>query len=188
MSFTSQSSDVSEDTVEVTWSFPDGTQAEGNFAQYMFVDDGDFIIGVTAEDEDGGKTSETVIVTIENVAPTFTEFQMPSGGQEGETLDFKVAATDPGEDTIVFNIDFGDGTTPLITQDGGNISHRFAEGDSFTIVVCATDEDGGENCRQHIIPVSLLEQLEDEGLLPGFNLLVAISALGVVGILRRRTH
>ena len=188
LSFTSQSSDVSEDTVEVTWSFPDGTQAEGNFAQYMFVDDGDFIIGVTAEDEDGGKTSETVIVTIENVAPTFTEFQMPSGGQEGETLDFKVGATDPGEDTIVFNIDFGDGTTPLITQDGGNISHRFAEGDTFTVVVCAKDEDGGENCRQHIIPVSLLEQLEDEGLLPGFNLLLAISALGVVGILRRRTH
>ena len=58
----------------------------------------------------------------------------------------------------------------------------------FWFIVCAKDEDGGENCREQILPVSLIEQLEDEGLLPGFNLLLAISALGVVGILRRRTH
>ena len=54
--------------------------------------------------------------------------------------------------------------------------------------MCAGDEDGGENCKEQIFPVSMLEQLEEEGLLPGFNLLLAISALGVVGMLRRRTH
>ena len=69
-----------------------------------------------------------------------------------------------------------------------NVSHKFAEGDTFILVVCAKDEDGGENCKEQIFPVSMLEQLEEEGLLPGFNLLLAISALGVVGMLRRRTH
>jgi len=187
LSFNAQTFDVPEDTVKVTWTFPDGTQVEGNFAQYLFIDDGEFIIGVTAEDEDGGGVSEGLVVTIENVAPIFTEFQMPGSGQEGEVLDFKFGATDPGADTIIFNIDFGDGTAPLITQDG-NVSHKFAEGDTFTLIICAKDEDGGENCRQQVLPVSILEQLEDEGLLPGFNLLLAISALGVVGMLRRRTH
>ena len=187
LSFNSQASDVSEDTVTVTWSFPDGTQIEGNFGQYQFTDDGEFLIGVTAEDEDGGRTSESLLINIENVAPTFTEFKIPSEAQEGEALDFTFEATDPGDDTIVFTIDFGDGTAQMITQDG-NVSHKFAEGDTFTLVVCAKDEDGGENCREQILPVSILEQLEDEGLLPGFNLLLAISALGVVGILRRRTH
>ena len=76
----------------------------------------------------------------------------------------------------------------MITQDGGNVSHRFADGDSFTITVCAKDEDGGESCRQQVLPISILEELQDEGLLPGFNLLLAISAIGVVGIIRRRTH
>ena len=187
LSFNSQASDVSEDTVTVTWSFPDGTQIEGNFGQYQFTDEGEFLIGVTAEDEDGGRTSESLLINIENVAPTFTEFKIPSEAQEGEALDFTFEATDPGDDTIVFTIDFGDGTALMITQDG-NVSHKFAEGDTFTLVVCAKDEDGGENCREQILPVSILEQLEDEGLLPGFNLLLAISALGVVGILRRRTH
>jgi len=187
LSFTSQTNDVPDDEVIVTWTFPDGTQVEGNFAQYRFVDDGEFMIGVTAEDEDGGRTSESLVVNIENVAPIFTEFQVPSTAQEGEILDFTFDATDPGDDTIVFNIDFGDGTAPIITQDG-NVSHRFAEGDTFTLVICAKDEDGGETCRQQIFPVSILERLEDDGLLPGFNLLLAISALGVVGMLRRRTH
>ena len=188
LDFNSQTNDVSEDTVTVTWTFPDGTQMVGNFVQYTFIDDGDFSIRVSAADEDGGEVTQDIVVTIENVAPTFTEFLMPSSAQEGETLEFSIDAMDPGDDVIIFHIDFGDGTSPLITQDGGNITHRFAEGDTFTLIICAKDEDGGENCRQEILPVSLLQQLEDEGLLPGFNLLAAISALGIIGMLRRRTH
>ena len=187
ISFASQTYDVSLDTVVVTWTFPDGSSIEGNFAQYLFPDDGEFMIGVKATDEDGGLTSETLVVTIENVAPTFTEFVIPSSAEAGQDLDFVFDATDPGDDTIVFTINFGDGTAPLITQDG-NVSHKFAEGDTFTIVVCVKDEDGGESCREQIFPVSLLEQLEEEGALPGFNLLLALSALGIVGMLRRRTH
>ena len=188
LDFNSQTNDVAEDTVTVTWTFPDGTQMSGNFVQYTFIDDGDFSIRVSAADEDGGEVTQDIVVTIENVAPTFTEFLMPSSAQEGETLEFSIDAMDPGDDVIIFHIDFGDGTSPLITQDGGNITHRFAEGDTFTLIICAKDEDGGENCRQEILPVSLLQQLEDEGLLPGFNLLAAISALGIIGMLRRRTH
>jgi len=200
LAFNSQTNDVAEDTVTVTWTFPDGTQADGNFAQYTFIDDGEFSIRVSATDEDGGEVTQDIVVTIGNVAPDITELkingepvslasgQMPPNLKEGETLDFEVYADDPGDDIIIFNIDFGDGTSPLITQDGGNISHRFADGDTFTLIICANDEDGGETCETIMLPISILEQLEDEGLLPGFNLLAAISALGIIGILRRRTH
>ena len=70
----------------------------------------------------------------------------------------------------------------------GNMSHKFAEGDTFTVIICAQDEDGGETCLTEEIPVSLLQQAEEEGLLPGFSLIGVLSALGVIGILRRRTH
>ncbi|MDE0741622.1 MAG: PKD domain-containing protein, partial [Candidatus Poseidoniia archaeon] len=187
ISFNALVSDPSpSDMVLVTWTFPDGSTADSSFAQYVFTDDGEFIVLVTASDGED-TTTEQIMVTVENVAPIFTEFVMPSTGQEGEALDFNIAASDPGDDTIVYNVDFGDGTSPLTTQDGGNITHKFAEGDTFTIKICATDEDGGETCREQILPVSILEQLEDSGL-PGFNLLAVISALGVISILRRRTH
>ena len=187
VSFASQVDDVSTDEVKVTWSFPDGSMMEGNFAQYTFTDNGEYLVTVTAEDEDGGMTQQMLMLTVNNVAPQFTQFMMPSGGEEGTAMEFQVSATDPGDDTIVYTFDFGDDTAILMSPDG-NMSHKFAEGDTFTVIICAQDEDGGETCRTEVIPVSVLEQMEDEGLLPGFGLIGAISALGVIGMLRRRTH
>ena len=104
-------------------------------------------------------------------------------------MDFSVSATDPGDDIITYTFDFGDGTAKLITQTG-NASHKFASGDTFEIIVCAIDEDGGETCRTKVIPVALIEELENSGVLglPGFGFLGVISALGAITILKRRTH
>jgi len=187
LSFAAQVNDVASDDVTVTWTFADGSRVEGTFAQYTFRDNGEYLVVVVAEDEDGGTTMEQLLIIINNVAPSFTQFVMPSGAEEGEALDFMVSATDPGDDTITYTFNFGDGTAVMMTPDG-NISHKFADGDTFTIIICAQDEDGGENCRTETLPVSILEQMEEEGLLPGFGVLGALSALGVIGILRRRTH
>ena len=110
--------------------------------QYDFNDDGDYLITVVAEDEDGGRTEQQILVTIKNVAPVFTEFVMPSGAEEGEALNFMVTATDPGDDTVTYTFNFGDGTAVMMSPDG-NISHKFAEGDTFDVIICAKDEDGG---------------------------------------------
>ena len=171
--------------ISVRWIFPDGI-LEGNFVQYTFEDDGEFLISVEVKDDDGGSTMEQRMVTVQNVAPVFTEFALPSQGEQGVAMDFRVSATDPGDDTITYTFDFGDGTALLITQNG-NASHKFASGDTFEIVICAIDEDGGETCRTEVIPVALLEEIEESGL-PGFGFLGVISALGAITLLRRRTH
>jgi len=173
------------DDISVRWVFPDEI-LEGNFVQYTFEDDGEFLISVEINDGDGGSTTEQRMVTVQNVAPIFIEFALPSGGEQGIALDFRVSATDPGDDIITYKFDFGDGTAQLLTQNG-NVTHKFASGDTFEIVICAMDEDGGETCRTEVVPVAVLEQIEDSGL-PGFGLIGVISALGVVTILRRRTR
>ena len=144
------------------------------------------MISVEVKDDDGGSTMEQRMVTVQNVAPVFTEFALPSQGEQGVAMDFRVSSTDPGDDTITYTFDFGDGTALLITQNG-NASHKFASGDTFEIVICAIDEDGGETCRTEVIPVALLEEIEESGL-PGFGFLGVISALGAITLLRRRTH
>ena len=187
LSFNVQYQDVplDMDDISVRWIFPDGI-LEGNFVQYTFEDDGEFLISVEVKDDDGGSTMEQRMVTVQNVAPIFTEFALPSQGEQGVAMDFRVSATDPGDDTITYTFDFGDGTALLITQNG-NASHKFASGDTFEIVICAIDEDGGETCRTEVIPVALLEEIEESGL-PGFGFLGVISALGAITLLRRRTH
>ena len=187
VSFNVQFEDVpmDMDDISVRWVFPDEI-LEGNFVQYTFEDDGEFLISVEINDGDGGSTTEQRMVTVQNVAPIFIEFALPSGGEQGIALDFRVSATDPGDDIITYKFDFGDGTAQLLTQNG-NVTHKFASGDTFEIVICAMDEDGGETCRTEVVPVAVLEQIEDSGL-PGFGLIGVISALGVVTILRRRTR
>ena len=187
VSFNVQYEDVPMDmaNISVKWVFPDEV-FYGNFVQYDFVDDGEFLISVEVKDGDGGLTMQQRMVTVQNVAPVFTEFSLPSGGEQGVAMKFYVSATDPGDDTVTYRFDFGDGTAQLITQDG-NVSHKFASADTFEIIICAIDEDGGETCRTDVIPVTLLEQLEESGL-PGFGFLGVISALGVITLLRRRTH
>ena len=187
VSFNVQYQDVpmDMDNISVKWIFPDGVM-DGNFAQYTFDDDGEFLIAVEVMDDDGGVTMEQRMVTVQNVAPVFTEFALPSQGEQGVALEFTVAATDPGDDTITYTFDFGDGTALLVTQNG-NATHKFASGDTFEIIICAKDEDGGETCRTEVIPVALLEELEESGL-PGFGFLGVISALGIITLLRRRTH
>ena len=187
VSFNVQYQDVPMDidNISVMWVFPDGVLL-GNFVQYTFADDGEFLVSVEVKDDDGGSSIEQRMITVQNVAPTFTEFILPSQGEQGVAMDFRVSATDPGDDTITYTFDFGDGTAQLITQNG-NASHKFASGDTFEIIICAIDEDGGETCRTEVIPVALLEQIEDSGL-PGFGFLGVISALGAITLLRRRTH
>tara|TARA_Y100001970_G_C14160399_1_gene818185 strand:- start:319 stop:1638 length:1320 start_codon:yes stop_codon:yes gene_type:complete len=187
LSFNIQYEDVlmDMDNVTVTWVFPDAV-LQGAFVQYTFVDDGEFLISIEVKDDDGGSTVEQRMIIVNNVAPIFTEFVFPSEGEQGVAMDFSVSATDPGDDIITYTFDFGDGTAKLITQTG-NASHKFASGDTFEIIVCAIDEDGGETCRTEVLPVALLEQLEESGL-PGFGFLGVISALGAITLLRRRTH
>ena len=185
VSFNVQYQDVPMDNISVIWVFPDGVLL-GSFVQYTFADDGEFLVSVEVKDDDGGSSIEQRMITVQNVAPTFTEFILPSQGEQGVAMDFRVSATDPGDDTITYTFDFGDGTAQLITQ-SGNASHKFASGDTFEIIICAIDEDGGETCRTEVIPVALLEQIEDSGL-PGFGFLGVISALGAITLLRRRTH
>ena len=186
--------------VTVTWIFPDGSSVDGAVAEYTFGDDGVYTVTVVAEDDDGGTTMEQLLITINNVAPVITECtvngidcdalstgQATINVQEETEVDFKLSATDPGDDRITYTFNFGDGTAIMMTPDG-DISHKFADGNTFTIVICALDDDDGKNCKVLTLPVSILEQMEEEGLLPGFGVLGALSALGVIGILRRRTH
>jgi len=189
LSFNIQYEDVPSDmdNISVQWVFPDEV-LQGAFVQYTFADDGEFLVSVEVKDGDGGSTINQKMVIVKNVAPIFTEFVLPSGGEEGVAMDFFVSATDPGDDTITYTFDFGDGTSKLITQTG-NASHKFASGDTFEVIICAIDEDGGETCRTELIPVDLIEKLQDsDSGLPGFGFLGVISALGAITLLRRRTH
>ena len=194
LSFTAIVMDCPSDTVTIRWEFGDEFSVIKNFntsfAQYRFLDDGEFNVTVYAEDEDGGLSKEYFQLIIRNLDPVINDKDLvvPTNIELGVAANFLVKALDAGNDTITYTFDFDDGTT-ILTSLTGNVTHKFAKGEAFNITICAKDEDGGEACRTKFIPVELLELLQESELpTPGFGIIGVTTAFGLIGILRRRTH
>src|SRR5262249_35053501 len=57
-------------------------------------------VTITATDAIGQSTTVTFGLTVNNVAPTVTEFSVPATAKEGDTVTLSGTATDPGTDTL----------------------------------------------------------------------------------------
>ncbi|WP_046116151.1 hypothetical protein, partial [Aquincola tertiaricarbonis] len=133
--------------------------ALGGNVTHVFADDQDDpvnstarTISVTANDGDGGLTTRTQVVTVNNVAPVATVGGAASVN-EGASYTLTVGAiTEPGVDARTgYSIDWGDGVVQAFTPAqwaaaAGSFNHVYADGGnggtSRSITVSATDEDG----------------------------------------------
>jgi hypothetical protein len=134
-------------------------------ASHQYLDDNpsgtpsdNYSIVVTLKDDDTGTDVETLVVTVNNVAPVITAFASDAVecGNAGEDDPVTVTGsfTDVGTlDTHTAVVDWGDGhQTNLTAADlaGGviNASHPYAAGGLFTITITLTDDDTGKDVEQ----------------------------------------
>ena len=97
---------------------------------------------MTVSDEDGGSSTTTKSVTVNNVAPTIALAGAPTVVEDvGYTLTLG-AVTDPGTDTVVeYVVDWGDGNVESYAA-AGDVSHVFADSGVYQISVALRDDDG----------------------------------------------
>ncbi|KPF46999.1 hypothetical protein IP80_15035, partial [beta proteobacterium AAP65] len=154
-------SDVAADVLSYSIDWGDGsalqtiTAAElaalGGNVTHTFADDEDGpvnatprTITVTANDGDGGITSQTQGVTVNNVAPTMAV----SGNAAtftGQTYTLNLGAVvDPGQDTpLNYLIDWGDGSAvQTVAAGSATATHVFNSAGNSLITVSVVDEDG----------------------------------------------
>ncbi|MCK6376254.1 MAG: PKD domain-containing protein, partial [Zoogloea sp.] len=125
--------------------------ALGGAVSHVFADDADGpsnatarTITVTASDGDGGITSTTHGVTVNNVAPT-----LDATGAASATVGLAYTLNlanyaDPGADAILPDglvVDWGDGTTSTYSS-LGDVTHIYGAAATPTITVSLIDEDG----------------------------------------------
>ena len=114
-------------------------------------DDGDYNIVLTATSDSGQTDITTQTISVANVDPIFeagaNEFLPPAAaGVFSRSLSFE----DPGEDTWIGTVDFGDGSP---TQDLAidqvlktfDLGHTYAADGTFTVRIDVSDEDGGSS-------------------------------------------
>jgi len=107
-------------------------------ATCTYPDQGSFSAAVRVTDDNGASDTNVGSVSVGNVDPDLDSL-VTNDGDEGSSLSFSVSATDVAADTVTVTWDFGDGTTDV----GASVSHTYADDGTFSIVVTATDEDGG---------------------------------------------
>jgi PKD repeat protein len=116
------------------------TPIVGQTLSYAFADNGVYPVKLTVIDSNSVITTQTVSVTVNNVAPIIVSIVKPNQINEGEPVLFKAIATDAGiNDTLTYRWNFGDSTLPV---SGQTVTHTFADNGNYNVILTVTDKDG----------------------------------------------
>ena len=128
---------------------------------HTYGDDGEFSVTLTVQDDDGGETSYTTTLEVNNVAPLL-DLTGPSEVDENSLFGLDGQATDPGSDDLTFTWEFEFGPTIIkiyynngISSDSDpspdvnpmdvldNLAHTYGDNGVFSVTLTVTDDDGG---------------------------------------------
>ncbi|HLF26956.1 MAG TPA: PKD domain-containing protein [Anaerolineae bacterium] len=139
------------DTHTLAWDFGDGGAANDTLTPtHVYADDGAYTVTLTVVDKDGGIDSDTLVVTVDNVAP-MVDTGLDQAKNEGEAVSFAGAFSDPGVlDTHTITWGFGDGTTANNTL---TPAHTYADNGVYTVTL--TVADNGDAVGQDTLVVTV---------------------------------
>jgi PKD repeat protein len=136
-----------ESTVTYYWDFGDSSELVSGVdlvaPTHIYADDGVYTVTLTATDDIGLTSSDTMVVTVANVDPT-AEAGPDASDNIDEFLTFNGDASDVGiYDVLTYAWNFGDGTPIISGVDMKTVTHAYSEGGIYTVTLTVTDDDGG---------------------------------------------
>ncbi|MGJ0515824.1 MAG: PKD domain-containing protein, partial [Methylomicrobium sp.] len=108
-------------------------------------DNGVYTVTVAVTDDNGGSGSDTVQVTVNNVAPAVNA-GADATANEGAAFSQSGSFADPGADTWTATVDYGDGSGVQALALSGKtftLNHVYADNGVYTVTVAVTDDNGG---------------------------------------------
>jgi PKD repeat protein len=130
------------DACTYSWSFGDGSTANGRIVNHTFTASGTFTVTLTVTDAAGSSASTARTVTISVVAaPTVTIAVSPNPPLANQQATFTATTTAAtGHSVVLFNWDFGDGTTQVTTSP--TVTKTFSSRGTFVVTVTVIDDLG----------------------------------------------
>jgi PKD repeat protein len=140
------------DTHTASWTWGDGSSSPGSVSEenvppdatgsvagsHIFMDDGIYTVKLTVKDDDGGKGTDTLTVTVNDLGPTAGFLWSPEPQDEGSPVQFTDTSTSYPDDIVGWNWDFGG---PGTSTDQ-NPSFIFMDDGVYNVTLTVTDEDG----------------------------------------------
>jgi DNA/RNA endonuclease G (NUC1)/PKD repeat protein len=130
-----------KDTHTITWNFGDGTTPITGVTNpnHTFIKAGTNNVTVTVTDNDGASTTKTLQIAVANLPPTINTLDIPTNINEGSTVQLTATATDPGNDTLIYNWYINGATTPIVGQ---TIDYQFVDNGVYPVRLNVIDSNG----------------------------------------------
>jgi PKD repeat protein len=137
----STSMDTDGNIVRYSWRFGNGgvSSSDSALAFTTYVRDGDFNVGLTVEDDEGGRAFAVQTVTVKPNTPPVAAFVFsPEAPTAGGSVLFDASTTLEGDGAVTtYAWDFGDGGSGF----GRFINHTFDTAGSYRVVLSVLDEN-----------------------------------------------
>jgi hypothetical protein len=137
--------------------------------EFTAADQGTYVFELKVTDDDGGVSTDMVVVTVNNAPPT-ASIRGAASGVAGQTLSFRPGGDDASADMaagFTYQIDWGDGSAVESLAGGssvGPITHAYAATGTYVVQVTVTDKDG-EQSAASTLDVEIANTLISGGIL-----------------------
>jgi PKD repeat protein len=162
--FADASIDPDGEIVSWFWDFDDGNTSIEQSPAHQYALEGTYIVSLNVTDDEGAtdEISKEIIVTGEvNKPPSKPVINGNTSGEVGEELIFTLSATDPEEDNVSYEIEWGDGTTTGWTEYSKSgveiqVTHSWSKAGKFNVKARAKDTHGdvSEYSKIHEVNIS----------------------------------
>src|SRR5205807_1689512 len=137
-------SDPNNYPLTIAWNYGDGNT--GDIERHTYSTAGTYTASITVTNGHGGSATSSCTVTVGGgggggggAPPVITTpvAAYPNPAQTGKPVLFTIAATDPNNDPLTVQWNYGDGTTGYIEK------HTYSNSGTYTVVATVTDGKGG---------------------------------------------
>lgn len=193
--FTSNSSDLDGEIVELNWSLGDGTFDTNSTVEHSYSDDGSYEVSLKVmDDNDLWSPVLKRTVLVKNLPPIAKATPSTMSVTVGDHVNLSASGTTDPDDGIAelgFSWDWDDGSSP---STGINVSHIYGTAGTFNVTLNVTDDDGNISTAKVTVTVQEKEKPKpkpDEpddhsGLIIGVLLAIIIVVVVIILLTRMR--
>ncbi len=140
-----------------TWDVGDGTPPyTGAGIEHTYIDDGVYTVTVSVDDLDGGVTTSTLVITVDNVVPVIATSPTVNAVQD-QLYNYSPTVQDPGDEVFTWTLSASAPAGMTLDTSTGELNWTPDYDDyltgSYSVVLTVDDGDGGQDQQAWTITV-----------------------------------